>query len=647
MKKLFSLILTLFIFTLSCLEASAFEFTTLTPRDTDMHWAQDSLDELMELGIINGYNGNLNPDQNITRGEFCAIVSRAFNLSSKEEYFFSDVDKNHIFYESICSMKSSAIAGGYPDGSFRPEKSVTREEIAIMISRLWKKDTDVQNSAFSDISSNYPYINEISFVSDSKIMSGYPDGRFMPYGLVTRAQCAVIVQRAMKVYFSKGDEAQVIECANQFLNNHFSDIHTNAIGSALSDSKYISDTYKKALMHGYVVTNSVSNILYPVMESVGPFTVMKADYTVKCTINENPKTYKGTSEIKLITRNGETLVYSHTPGIKKDYPVNLTWEVYSTPPSYDTQGINTVSPTCFRVSSEKRNGEKAWEMYSEDGSGLFFNSSLTEHYVDYAKSKGYEIWAMYKTDFKTATANKLLNSPAMRQYASDILLENILKYSLDGINFDFENMYKSDRGAYTNHVREIALMSHTLGATVSVCVNRFEPTSANWSMCYDRDALEQICDYVALMAYDQFHSASKTPGPVAGMQWTEKCINTTLNEVSPQKLLLGMPYYIRCWEIKNSKAVKSFTVSMETALGYIYEFNIQPEYDARYMLNRYIWTDGKKNYEMWLENADTIRNRVILAKKYGLAGVASWRRGFETADVWYAIYDELFETYRK
>ncbi len=641
MRKIFAIFTVILIVLISSFSVCAFEFSNTKIKDADRHWAENEMSELFELGIMTGYDGNISPDRNITRGEFAAVLSRAFHFKKTDDYSFSDITKDNVFYNEICALTSRRIISGYPDGTFRPDMPVTREEIVIMISRINENKNSYPAMFFSDIRKDYSWKTELAKVTGDGIISGFPDGSFRPDSYTTRAQCAVIVLKAMKAYLPMGSESEIIYSATSFLNGHFSNVHENLTGSAIKEAEYVKETYKTALGLGYEITNTVANIVYPKMEQAGPFTIMEANYDVCLNVNGRTKEYKGYSEIKLITIDNITRVYSHTSGIKKNYPINLTWEVFSSPPSYETPGVTTVSPTCFRVSTEKRSGETVSEMYAENGRGLFFNSFLKKEYVDYAKSRGYEVWAMYKTDFETATASLLLNSYAMRKQASDKLLEYILTFNLDGINFDFENMYEKDRGAYTNHVNEIAIMAHTLGATVSVCVNRFEPTSSTWSMCYDRNALGKACDYVALMAYDQYYSGSKTPGPVAGMQWTEYCINTTMNEVKGEKLLLGMPYYIRYWEVKNSKAVRSYTFSMRNAFEKINTFNISPEYDGKFMLNKYQWKDGAKEYVMWMENADTIRNRVLLSKKYNLAGVASWRRGFETEDVWYAIEDAL------
>jgi len=202
-------------------------------------------------------------------------------------------------------------------------------------------------------------------------------------------------------------------------------------------------------------------------------------------------------------------------------------------------------------------------------------------------------------------------------------------------------MYHTDKGAYTNHVKEITLMAHTLGAVVSVDVTKYEMGSLNWSMCYDRNKLAGITDYIILMAYDQYYAGSKTPGPVSGLGWTEECIKISLGEIPPEKLILGMPYYIRCWKTKNGKVISSEAVSMATATDYIKNNNAAQTYDKEHKLTKYSWTKDNNEYVMWIENADSIRERVKLSKKHNLAGVASWRRGFETSDVWQVIREEL------
>jgi spore germination protein YaaH len=181
---------------------------------------------------------------------------------------------------------------------------------------------------------------------------------------------------------------------------------------------------------------------------------------------------------------------------------------------------------------------------------------------------------------------------------------------------------------------------HEIGVVVSVDITRYEKTSLQWSMCYDRDRLAEYADYIMLMAYDQYYAGSKTAGPVGGLTWVEDSVKLTLSEVPAEKLVLGMPFYVRIWETKNGKKLGTKSVSMDSALKQIEENNATAQYDAQHDLIKYSWTKGGKTYMLWLENAQTIVQRVRLAKKYSLAGVASWRRGLESRDVWTKIAEE-------
>ncbi len=640
MKKFFSLLIVAILSLCLITPAGAMDFSTMVSRDTDRHWAENDLDTLSSLGIMNGYEGKMNPDSIITRGEFTALITRAFELTSKGNgKEFSDIDKNHIFYENICGATLSGIIDGFPDGTFRPENMITREEIVLILSRLTDTDSTLSPISFSDIDSDYPYIKALSKICSDSIIKGYPDGTFRPHEKTTRAEAASMTVKAMKAYMSSISESDAARSATVFLTEHFGNKNNLAIGSARNDFDYITFAYETARKNGYDIKNTPTDFSVVSVKSQGPFATAVVTYDVSHTRANYSKSYTGKSEVKLIEKNDGIFVYEHNSQIKKSGPVNLTWEVFANPPSYAMEGVNVVSPTCFVVSDS--DSKKASASYIADD--LWFNSTLTDQYVRYAKENNYEIWAMYKTDFDTATASRILNNREARKKASEYLIENILRFGLDGINFDFENMYASDKGAYTNHVKEIALLCHTLGASVSVDVTKYEPTSMTWSMCYDRNALAKYADYIALMAYDQYYSASKVAGPVAGLDWTRDCIELTLGEVEAEKLLLGMPFYIRCWKTKNGKAVSSEAISMAKAIQYANENNAAAEYDSKHGLNKYTWQSGGYTYVFWMENAQSIAQRGKMAKEYGLAGVASWRRGFETADVWQELKNVLFD----
>ncbi len=639
-KKLIVLITIMLSLCTAAGAALAAEFEQNVPVDTDRHWAENDINLLKSMSVMNGYEGSIYPDENITRGEFTALITRLFGMSMDKELSFSDVGAGHIFFESISAAAGKGIINGFDDGTFRPDEKITREQIMLIISRL-STAAPSKTTSFKDIKKNYRYLNELSKVSADGIIGGYPDGTFKPYNLTTRAEAASILLKAAKKYMPMGNTDEIFTLAHSYLTAHFTDIATASelsIGEANKDTYYIQYTYNIAYANGYGLSNSISDIDFISNSVDGPITSYIAEYKIARNINGHIKSYKGKSKLSIITRNGVHRVFKHDTDIIADEFINLSWEVFSSAPTYATAGVNIVSPTSFRIEDKAENSKGT---FTAGGKQLYFNSSLTNSYIDYARNNGYELWVMYKTDFTLETANNFLRSGSARAAASDVLINQILKHKLDGINFDFEHMYESDRGAYTNHVKEISIIAHTLGAVVSVDVNRYEPTSSTWSMCYDRDALAIYADYVMLMAYDQYYSASKVAGPVAGLDWTEMCITLTLGEVPKEKLVLGMPYYIRIWETKDGRALSSKAVSMSEAVRQANENNAVSEYDSKLKLTKYTWQKDGKVYMLWMENAASIRERVKLAKKYSLSGVASWRRGFETEDIWHAIAEEI------
>ncbi len=620
----------------------AFAFGQNVLKDINSHWAEESIEELNQLGIMNGYNGMSNPDAVITRGEFTALITRAFELTpTKTVKNFDDINEAHIFYDAIMAASEAGLINGFEDNTFRSEINITREEIMLIVSRL-TGDGGTETASFTDIGPYYEYRVQLSKAVNDKIISGYPDGSFRPYNNTTRSEAAKIIVNTMKKYMPQGNTDEVYGFGSAYIYSHFSNIENaeaNSLGTALKDLDYIKNTYQLAMKNGYNLSNLPDNVQIMSFSQNGPFSEFLIEYDVQRYLGESIKKYKGQSALKIITRNGQSKVYSHDTRIIVPEFINLTWEVFSGAPANATPGVNYVSPTSFRIETKPENAIMQIG-YSE--TPLYFNSDLTDNYLNYARNNGYKVWVMYKSDFDTRTASVFLNDNTVRELASNILVEQIIKNNLDGVNFDFENMYQWDAGAYTNHVKEITLMAHALGAVVSVDVNKYEPTSSTWSMCYDRDALAKYADYVALMAYDQYYAGGKTPGPVAGLGWTEDCINLTLKEVPADKLVLGMPYYIRIWETKKGKAIGTKAVSMTEAKRQIAENNAEGMYDSRFSLMKYTWTKGESTYTLWLEDAASTAARVRLAKKYNLAGVASWRRGFETEDVWQAIAQEIY-----
>ena len=113
----------------------SFAFANET-KDYEKSWAKNDIMEWLDKGYITTYgDGSFKPKQNITRAEFVQVINKAFDIPQTEEIFeFTDVTTGHLFYEDIQRGKAFGYIGGYPDGSFKPEGYITREEASKIIS---------------------------------------------------------------------------------------------------------------------------------------------------------------------------------------------------------------------------------------------------------------------------------------------------------------------------------------------------------------------------------------------------------------------------------------------------------------------------------------------------------------------------------
>jgi spore germination protein YaaH len=255
------------------------------------------------------------------------------------------------------------------------------------------------------------------------------------------------------------------------------------------------------------------------------------------------------------------------------------------------------------------------------------------------------VWGVVTNSFDPDLTHIILNNSETREKIVQQILVYAKLYQLDGINIDFENVYLKDKDMLTQFVRELVPMLKEQGLIVSMDVT-VKSSSENWSMCYDRKALAEVLDYMAVMTYDQHWASSPTAGSVAQLSWVEYGIEKLLNEIPSEKLLLGLPFYTREWKeetIDGKKKVSSRAISMDTAQKIIKEKNAVVTWDEKSGQNYAEYKEGQAVYRIWLEDAQSINLKSSLVHKYDLAGAAAWRRGFESEDIWKVLNNNLKE----
>lgn len=337
-------------------------------------------------------------------------------------------------------------------------------------------------------------------------------------------------------------------------------------------------------------------------------------------------------------QNNETMVASYETlfeGLVKkpirrtfDGPIVMTWEaVYSYNPNTDNIGdmtpLNVISPTWYELADE--NGEIA--------------SKASKPYVDWAQNRGYEVWALVSNAFDIDRTHAFLHDAKARQQFIDWMITESLNMGYEGINIDFENVYMADRDALTHFVNEFAYHTRKNNLTLSMDVTVMGG-SDNWSKCYDHQKLGEIVDYLVIMTYDEFWASSPISGPVASYDWMLYHMRQLVEVVPPERLVMGIPSYTRVWretpsiDTANQMRTKSTAIGMEAQANLIEKYELKLIWDDVDKLYYTTFFEEANQVKIWVENAQTINAKLDIVENLGLKGVAMWRRGFETEDIW-------------
>lgn len=262
-------------------------------------------------------------------------------------------------------------------------------------------------------------------------------------------------------------------------------------------------------------------------------------------------------------------------------------------------------------------------------------------YVDRAHAKGIKVWGLITDNFDGAISHSVLSDADTREHVIQQLLAYTSLYNLDGINIDFESVPADDGELFVQFIRELAPMLHNEGVTLSA--DFFVPKP--WTYHYNRGKCAEVLDYAIVMGYDQHYGGSETAGSNAEIGWSREAITETVAQGVPkEKLILGIPFYTRVWTINNSTGeLSQKAMGMESARSFIEDKGGNVAFDEKSGQNYGEATDGELTYKCWLEDRDSVKGRLELVKEYDVAGVAAWKNGMETEDIWGILKNELKE----
>lgn len=326
--------------------------------------------------------------------------------------------------------------------------------------------------------------------------------------------------------------------------------------------------------------------------------------------------------------------------IQRDYTICLAWhdmENVSGNGQFDelvkdTKGINVISPTWFALQSND---------------GNYRNLSSAE-YVRKAHEQGMEVWILIDDFAKNMSIGQVLGKNSVRQALVENLIRDTKAVNADGINIDFEYITDSCGVDFIQFLRELSIRCREEGLVLSV--DNANPTFIKY--CYDMEEQGRLADYVILMGYDEHWQGSEA-GSVSSLSYVREGIQAALNMVPEEKVISGLPFYTRVWteipeeyaasgaEIRedgNSEydrySLDSVALSMDEVEKLVEKSGVTPEWDkttGQYYLEIPL-EHGKQR--IWMEDLNSMEAKLGIVAEYDLAGVAFWRIGMDSSEVW-------------
>lgn len=169
--------------------------------DISGHWVQAQTQSLFDQGIIDGYpNGTFRPDAAVTRAEFIAMVNSAFGFEDQAPVNFRDVKPGDWFAAEIAKAQAAGYISGFSDGTVKPNEKITRQEMAIMLSKILqlKNDGTGELQKFSDATTIPGWSGPAcAAMVRNGYLNGYPNGSFQPKNSSSRAMAAYVLYQVL------------------------------------------------------------------------------------------------------------------------------------------------------------------------------------------------------------------------------------------------------------------------------------------------------------------------------------------------------------------------------------------------------------------------------------------------------------------
>ena len=318
--------------------------------------------------------------------------------------------------------------------------------------------------------------------------------------------------------------------------------------------------------------------------------------------------------------------------ITRDHKINLVWHQSTSTESNDAMaemtaemtGVNVISPTWFSVTDETGT----------------ISSLASADYVKLAHEAGREVWGLIDNFNEAFDETTDLAYASVRSRIIEQLLAEAASCGMDGINVDFENLKEAGIPHYLQFLRELTSAAHAQNLVVSVDT----PVPQAYTMYYQRGEQARFVDYMIVMAYDEHFAGSEEAGSVSSLSFVQQAVEEMTRVMPADQVICGIPFYTRVWTEKfGQSAITSEVLGMDGAKNYAKENQMTETWDASLGQNVATVETSDARYTIWMEDEQSMEEKLKVIQSADLAGVAEWKLGFECADVW-SLISEYIET---
>lgn len=291
--------------------------------------------------------------------------------------------------------------------------------------------------------------------------------------------------------------------------------------------------------------------------------------------------------------------------------------------------VNVISPTWYKIGSTE--GEIV--------------SLADKEYLDYVRGLGLEVWPLI-SDFDAGKEDgfdeaKLLSTTEYRRTLIKNIMDEIHAYGFEGINIDFEKIREEYGKDFVQFVRELSIECRKSNVVLSI--DNYVPFK--FREYYGFGAQGECIDYVIVMCYDEHYDGGEKAGSTASISYVQGGMDKTLAFVDKEKILVGVPFYSRLWQLEST----DYEVSDEETSGNIIStkaFGMAGgQAIAKELELKEEWNDTLKQtvasgisngyfYQIWLETLESMGHKLKVITDADVAGTAAWALNNADRDVW-------------